>query len=160
MIKALIYSLNGRYYERAIQVFMLVVASHFLEHVCQIWQLYVISLPRPECLGLLGSFYPWLVTSEAFHYAHALFMLLGLAVFRISPLGGFWWELALWLAFYHHLEHAILLSQALTGENFCSMRCSLGSFLMPRIELHFVYNLMILIPMIVAFKRQKRDLNP
>lgn len=92
-MKTLIYSLNGRYYERAINIFMLVVASHFLEHTTQMSQLYLLHWDRSHCLGFLGLIYPPLMTSEWLHYLHALFMLLGLAAFRIPPLvvfGGSW----------------------------------------------------------------------
>jgi hypothetical protein len=46
-------------------------------------------------------------------------MLLGLAIFRPSFHGKapLWWDLALGLQFYHHFEHALLLGQAIIGQN-------------------------------------------
>jgi hypothetical protein len=69
------------------QIFMIVVALHFSEHLVQIWQLWVLGWPRPQCMGLLGLAYPWLMRSEWLHYGHALFMLIGFAVFRPSMVG-------------------------------------------------------------------------
>jgi hypothetical protein len=45
---------------------MIVVALHFSEHLVQIWQLWVLGWPRPQCMGLLGLAYPWLMRSEWF----------------------------------------------------------------------------------------------
>lgn len=158
LIKRIVYSLNDRYYQPAIQAFMLIVGFHFLEHIVQLTQLYLLGWPRSQSMGLLGTVYPWLMMSEWLHYGHALFMMLGLAVFRLSPIAGFWWSLAMWLAFYHHIEHAILLAQFFEGVQM-AQRASLGSFLMPRLELHFFYNLMILLPMLIAFRFQRYSRN-
>jgi hypothetical protein len=53
------------------------------------------------------------------HYGHALFMLIGFAVFRPSMVGKalIWWDIAFVLAFYHHFEHALLLGQRLFNQN-------------------------------------------
>jgi hypothetical protein len=152
-MKSFIYSLHSRYFNLSFAIFKLLLVAHFVEHISQMVELYAFHWERTKCLGLIGNIYPWLVTSESYHYIFALITMLGIFLFRRSRIGGKWWEIALWLAFYHHIEHIILLSQAISGQNFCTFRCSLGSFLMPRIELHFFYNLIILIPMGIAINK-------
>ena len=93
------------------------------------------------------------MTSEWLHYGHALFMLLGLYLLRMGLYGGFWWDAAMWFAFYHWIEHSLLLGESLYGVPMPS-RWSLGSFLMPRIELHFVYNLIALALMLIAIQQK------
>lgn len=151
MLKKLIYTINDRYYFQALNFFNVIVVIHFLEHVAQMMQLYVLHLSRPQCLGLLGTVYPWLMHQEGLHYAHALFMLVMLYLLRIGFYGGLWWDAAMWFSFYHHLEHAILLSQSFMGVPM-PLRWSLGSFLIPRLELHFIYNLIAIGLMMMAFK--------
>jgi hypothetical protein len=60
--------------------------------------------------------------------------------------------LALGLQFYHHFEHALLLGQAIIGQNLWDspVRTSIGQIWFPRLELHLFYNLMVLIPMMIA----------
>jgi hypothetical protein len=168
-LQFLIHALNGRWHKRAMQVFMIVVLAHLSEHLIQGVQLWVLHWPRPQCMGILGLMYPWLMKTEWLHYGHALFMLLGLAVLRpaiTSGLALFWWNIALAIAFWHHIEHALLLGQALIHDNlydfaspvsiaqliaqFFSGHPFAGQPWLPRIELHLFYNLIVLIPMLVA----------
>ena len=137
------------------KLFMIVVIAHFLEHLFQAYQLWVLRWERPQCLGLLGLYYPWLIHSEWLHYGHALFMLLGLGFFRPLMHSGkayFWWNVAFILGFYHHIEHALLLGQVIFNHNLFDspIPISLGQLLIPRLELHLIYNLMVLIPMLIA----------
>ncbi|WP_013320466.1 hypothetical protein [Gloeothece verrucosa] len=151
---SLIYTLNGRWYKRAMQVFMLVIILHFSEHICQAFQLWVLGWKRPDCMGLLGLWQPWLMKTEWLHYGHALFMLLGLALLRPSMVGNalIWWDIAFGLQFYHHFEHALLLGQAITHQNLFNspVPMSIGQIWFPRLELHLFYNFMVLIPMLIA----------
>lgn len=146
---------NGKYFNRYLLTFNIIVFSHFLEHLAQMIQLYILHWQRSESLGILGLKYPWLVHSEWLHYGHALFMLVGLYLLAFSIVGKAkqWWDWAVYLAFYHHIEHVIILSQAIAGVNLfnsstpTSIVQALG---VPRIELHFIYNLMVLIPMLIS----------
>lgn len=139
------------------KVFIGVVVLHFLEHLTQMYQLYILHWPRPECLGLISLRYPWLMKSEWLHYAFALYMLIGLSYFSYKASKKKLWNVALILQHYHHFEHLLLLSQAFIGIPMIE-RLSLGSSIMPRLELHFCYNLMVLIPMILSidFKNGRR----
>ncbi|MDY6785174.1 MAG: hypothetical protein SW833_21955 [Cyanobacteriota bacterium] len=165
---SLIRFLNGRWHKVAMQLFMLVIFSHLAEHLAQIFQLWVLGWKRPECLGFLGLVYPWIMKSEWLHYGHALFMLLGLALLRpaITGRARVWWNAAFILQFWHHLEHILLLGQVLIRDNLYRFAAPTsiaqvivqqlnhqplaGQPVLPRIELHLFYNLIVLIPMVVA----------
>ena len=74
--------LNGPWHERGLQVFMGIVLAHWAEHLAQAYQVYVLHWPLAQARGVLGLWFPWLVTSEAMHYGYALIMLVGLWILR------------------------------------------------------------------------------
>ena len=74
--------LNTRWHERALQIFMVIVLGHWAEHLVQAYQVWVLDRPRPAARGVLGQFFPWLVTSEWLHYWYAIVMLAGLFLLR------------------------------------------------------------------------------
>ena len=153
-LKNLVYTLNGRWHKRAMQIFMVIIIAHLAEHIFQAYQVYVLGWPRPSALGALGLFYPWLVHSEWLHYGHALFMLLGLALLRPAVVGQarVWWNIAFVLQFWHHFEHALLLGQAIIHENLFGSKVptSVLQLWVPRLELHLFYNTIVFIPMVIA----------
>src|SRR5271167_437866 len=127
--------LNSMWHERALQVFMAIVLAHWAEHLFQAYQIYVMGWPRPQANGLLGLWYPWLIKSETLHYSYALVMLIGL-----------------WIQFWHHIEHFLLIYQATTHHNFWGkpVPCSVLQLIFPRVELHLFYNSIVFIPMVIA----------
>jgi hypothetical protein len=159
----LIKLVNDKHYSKYLFVFNLIVLSHFAEHIAQMIQVYLLHWERKQSLGLLGLWQSWLVHSEYLHYAHALFMLIGLYLLGFSVVGKakVWWQAATALAFYHHIEHFIILSQAISHYNLfnsptpTSIVQAMG---VPRIELHFFYNLMVLVPMLVSLYISKQQL--
>ena len=44
--------------------FMVIVLAHWAEHLAQAFQIYGLGWPVPEARGVLGVFFPWLITSE------------------------------------------------------------------------------------------------
>jgi hypothetical protein len=87
------------------------VLAHWAEHLLQALQIYALGWPVPEARGLLGHFFPWLVTSEALHYAYAFVMLAGFWLLRPGFTGTRdrqWWTIALAIQFFHHFEHFLL----------------------------------------------------
>ncbi len=146
--------LNGRFHKWDVLAFMLVVIAHWLEHLLQAVQIFLLGWPRPESAGALGLVFPWLVKSEMLHYAYALVMLLGLALLRPAFMGRArrWWNLALILQVWHHFEHALLLGQAIAHINLFNAPAptSIVQLLVPRVELHLFYNVVVFIPMLVA----------
>ena len=60
--------------------------------------------------------------------------------------------LAFWIQFFHHIEHAILQTQAIIGHNLMGrpVPTSLVQLWVPRVELHLFYNTIVFIPMVIA----------
>lgn len=132
------------------KVFLAVAVIHLLEHLAQIFQLYILHWSRPQCLGLLGLWQPWLVRSELLHYSLSLYMLIALYAYR-EYFKNKWWSTAYYLQTYHHFEHVLLIS----GLVFWGTPISIGGLWFPRIELHFFYNLMVAVPMAIALLMTK-----
>ena len=117
-------------HELAMRVFMVIVLGHWAEHLLQTVQIYALGWPVPEARGALGLFFPWLIKSEALHYGYALVMLFGLWALRggfTGKVDRFWWTLALSIQFFHHIEHAILQTQAIMGPTCSAGRCPSAS---------------------------------
>ena len=148
--------LNSVWHRRALNLFMFIVLAHWAEHLAQSWQIYVLGWPRPKAGGFLGLIYPWLVSSELMHYGYAIVMLIGLWVLRsgFSGTSRKWWTIALVIQFWHHIEHAVLQYQAITGHYWFGspVPISFVQLLMPKFrpELHLFYNAIVFIPMVIA----------
>lgn len=146
--------LNSVWHERALQAFMLVVLGHWAEHLAQAFQIYALGWPVPESRGVLGLWYPWLVKSEVLHYGYALVMLVGIWTLRTGFVGTsrVWWNTALAIQFWHHIEHALLQGQALMGHNLFNspVPTSIAQLWIPRVELHLIYNSLVFVPMVIG----------
>jgi hypothetical protein len=152
---SLVERLNTSWHEIALRSFMVIVLAHWAEHLAQAFQIYALGWPVPESRGVLGVFFPWLIKSEALHYGYAIVMLFGLFLFRpgfTETVERRWWTIALAIQFFHHIEHALLQTQAILGQNFFGrpVPTSLVQLWVPRVELHLFYNTIVFIPMIVA----------
>jgi hypothetical protein len=146
--------LNSQWHERALQIFMLVVLAHWGEHLAQATQIFIMGWPRPKANGILGLWYPWLISSEVMHYAYALIMLIGIWVLRAGFTGTArkWWTVALVIQFWHHIEHLLLITQATMHHNFWHkpVPVSVLQLVFPRVELHLFYNTIVFIPMVIG----------
>ena len=147
--------LNTEWHERALQGFMVIVLAHWAEHLLQAIQIYALGWPVPQARGILGYFFPYLVTSEILHYGYALVMLTALWMLRPGFTGVSdrkWWTIALSIQFFHHIEHFLLQGQYLLGHNLFGrpVPTSLVQLWVPRVELHLFYNTIVFIPMMVA----------
>jgi hypothetical protein len=147
-------ALNVRGHKLALYAFTFIVVVHWAEHITQAVQIWVLGWPRPAARGALGLAFPWLITSEWLHYGFALVMLVGLITLRHGFVGRArtWWNVALWLQVWHHLEHLLLLIQASTHSYLLGQKqpTSLLQFIVPRVELHLFYNTLVTIPMVIA----------
>ena len=147
--------LNSEKHEIALRSFMVIVLAHWAEHFLQTFQIYVLGWPVPQARGALGLLFPWLVSSEVMHYGYALVMLVALWLLRSGFTGKLerrWWTVALAIQFFHHIEHALLQTQALTGTYLFGrpVPTSIAQLWVPRVELHLFYNTIVFVPMIVA----------
>ncbi len=149
-----IRSLNHNRHRLALGGFLVITLAHWAEHLVQAYQVWVLNWARPEARGVLGQFYPWLVTSEWMHYGYALVMLACLVLLRPGFVGRArtWWTVALVIQFWHHIEHFLLLLQAQLHHNFfgAAVPTSVLQLVYPRVELHLFYNSIVFLPMIVA----------
>jgi hypothetical protein len=147
-------TLNGRSHRAALNVFLVVVLAHWAEHLVQAFQIWGLGWPRPQARGLLGLPFPWLVTSEWLHYGYAVVMLIGFWLLRHGFHGRSrtWWNVALGIQIWHHFEHLLLLTQALTHHNLFGrpVPTSLAQLIFPRVELHLFYNAIVFVPMVYA----------
>jgi hypothetical protein len=145
---------TGRHHRLALNLFMLVVLAHWTEHIAQAIQIWGLGWPLPRAKGVLGLWFPWLISSEWLHYGYALVMLAGLWLLRGAFVGRArtWWTVALVIQFWHHIEHLLLLLQAQTGHMLFgrAVPTSILQLVLPRVELHLFYNTIVFIPMVIA----------
>ncbi|GIF08498.1 hypothetical protein [Actinoplanes siamensis] len=146
--------LNGSWHRNALRIFLFVTIAHWAEHLVQAYQIWVLGWPRPQARGILGQFYPWLVTSEWLHYGYAIVMLVFLAVLRRGFTGRAltWWTVALAIQFWHHIEHLLLLIQSQSHSYLfgSAVPTSILQLVLPRVELHLFYNSIVFVPMVIA----------
>jgi hypothetical protein len=152
--QGLIEKLNGPWHERALWVYLGIVILHWVEHLFQAAQIWILGMPRPEALGALGYVFPWLVKSEVMHFTYAVVMLAGLFLLRPGFRGTAkrWWTASLVIQSWHLVEHTTLQLQALAGQNLFGspVPTSFLQVFVPRPELHLLYNLIVFVPMVVA----------
>lgn len=162
----LLSSINSVWHYKALVFYLIVVASHWMEHGVQAIQIYVLGRPPAEALGLLGSSFPALISSEALHYGYAMFMIAGLALLLPGFTGSAkkWWRAALLIQVWHFFEHLLLLGQAVAGANLLDKPkpVSIIQLIIPRVELHLLYNMLVLVPLLIAialhwFPRTKEE---
>jgi hypothetical protein len=147
--------LNGTYHEISLKIFAVIVLAHWAEHLTQAVQIYGLGRTPPQARGVLGQFFPWLIKSESLHYAYAIVMLIGLFALRSGFSGKkerMWWTIALVIQFWHHIEHFLLLAQAVVGANMFGrpVPTSILQLVAPRVELHLFYNTIVFIPMAIG----------
>lgn len=156
----LLTSLNTRSHKASLWVFMVIIVAHWAEHVVQAVQIWALGWPVPEARGVLGMPFPWLIESEWLHYGYAVVMLVGLMILRRGFTGRSktWWTVALGIQAWHHVEHLLLLIQAVTGSYLAGkgVPTSLVQLLVPRVELHLFYNTIVTAPMVVAMYLHQR----
>jgi hypothetical protein len=152
--RGLIKDLNGRYHRNALRAFLVVVLAHWAEHIAQAYQIWVLHRPVKQSRGVLGQFFPWLISSEWLHYGYAVVMLTFLFLLRPGFVGRArtWWNIALAIQFWHHIEHLLLLVQAQTSTYFFHRKVptSVLQVWYPRVQIHLFYNTIVFIPMAIA----------
>jgi hypothetical protein len=146
--------LNRQWHAPALWIYMLIIVAHWLEHVLQIYQIYGLGWHPDKAGGILGVIYPSLVESETLHFVYDFIQWAGILVL----LPGFrgrartWWIVAMVAQTWHYIEHVLLMGQYLSGYYLfgAAKQISILQLWFPRAELHFSYNLMVFIPMVIA----------
>jgi len=148
--------LNSEWHKRSLQLFTVIVLAHWAEHLVQAVQIYVLGWPRPQAGGVLGLWFPFLVSSEILHYGYAIVMLIGIWMLRkgFTGLSRKWWTVALVIQFWHHIEHLLLQMQVLFHHNLLGSPVPLSFLQMVfpknRVEIHLFYNAIVFIPMMIG----------
>ena len=146
--------LNGSWHKQALWVFMLIVFAHWAEHVAQIYQIYMLGWTPKQAGGALGLILPQLVESEILHTGYNLLLWGGIFLLRggFSGAGAFWWRLAILAQSIHLAEHLLLQVQYSTGYYLfgAAHQISIGQLWLPRPELHFLYNLIVFVPLMLG----------
>lgn len=150
----LMQRLNGQLHAPALWVFMLIIVAHWLEHVLQIYQIYALGWAPATAGGILGVMYPRLIESESLHFFYDFVQWAGIVILRSGFHGRArtLWTMAMVVQTWHYIEHVLLMGQFLTGHYLFDAphQISILQLWFPRAELHFIYNLLVFIPMVIA----------
>ncbi len=130
-------------------------AGHVLEHVAQIVQLHVLGLPAREARGIVGA-----LDLEWVHFAWSLWILAAVVPLLRRFSRARWLALAAELAIWHAFEHVAITSVYVatgvvgTPGLLAAGGAIAGGLPIPRADLHFVYNAMITIALLLAFRAE------
>jgi hypothetical protein len=146
--------INGALHERVLWLYMVIVLGHWLEHLTQIYQVYVWGWLPKEAGGVLGLWFPSLAETEVLHFTYNLFLWGGILLLRPGFTGRArtWWHGALAVQSWHFFEHLLLQLQWATGIYLfgATQQTSIGQLWFPRVELHFAYNLIVFVPLVIG----------
>jgi hypothetical protein len=146
--------LTGPLHQRALWLFMVIVLGHWLEHLTQVYQIYVLGWLPKTAGGVLGLWFPWLSSSEVLHFTYNLLLWGGILLLQPGFQGAArqWWNVALLAQSWHFFEHILLQVQWLTGVYLfgAAKQTSIGELWFPRPELHFLYNLVVFVPLVLG----------
>lgn len=141
-------------HRQALLVYLALVGLHFSEHLAQLVQVYAFGVSPRMAGGLLGAWFPGLASTELLHTAYNSLQLTGLILLWPGFRGRArrWWTLALVFQGWHFAEHALLQAQYVTGRFLfgAPMQTSLLETLIPRMELHLIYNAVVLVPTVLG----------
>jgi hypothetical protein len=122
------FKLNTIWHRPALLLFTLIVLEYWCEQFVRLFQVHVLLRPIDQSLGMLGTFWPWLVQSELSHYLVAVSMLIGLWLLRKGFTGRarVWWMLALGIQFWVHIKSALIEYQIIAGHDFLDAPVPIG----------------------------------
>jgi hypothetical protein len=150
---------NYRRHHWLVLFYVLVVSQsgHFLEHVAQMVQLHTLHLTGTAARGVFGA-----LDIEWVHFLWNLWVLVAAAVLLVRFRDNPWlWFTALFAA-WHGLEHTYILWVYLTTgvigtPGWLSLGGAVrGGLPLQRADLHFIYNLIETVPLLIAFVWQLR----
>jgi hypothetical protein len=99
--------------------------GHVVEHVIQVFQVFVFGVPEQDALGLLGYVLQFNGTEEWLHLGYNSFYLIALyalilPLWRITaavvPTWAFWFFiLGVWIESWHIVEHGVIISHVIAN---------------------------------------------
>jgi hypothetical protein len=152
-----------RAYQWLALFYVLVVTQtgHFLEHVAQMIQIHLLALTGPDARGIFGTF-----DIESVHFVWNTWVLVAVAVLLFRYPRNKWLWLAAIFSTWHAIEHAyifsVYLSTGLSGTPglLAQGGALFGGLPLTRPDLHFFYNLIETVPLILAFLAQVQLARP
>jgi hypothetical protein len=147
-----------RHYQWLALFYLLVLsqAGHVVEHLAQMVQLHVLDLGPGHTHGIFGA-----LDIEWVHFIWNTWILVAVVLlvrrFRRNP----WLWATLLAAGWHEAEHVVILTRYLaTGQQgtpgLLATGGAIGGGLLPRPDLHFLYNLVETVPLVAGFVYQLR----
>ena len=130
-------------------------SGHFVEHVSQMVQIHVLGLQGAAARGIFGS-----LDIEWVHFVWNTWVLIVVLVLLRRYGGNGWVRLSVLLTGWHELEHVYILSVYLqTGISGTPGPLSSGGLIggglpVSRPDLHFLYNLVETVPLVLGFLYQ------
>ncbi len=136
-------------------VLVITQGGHFLEHVAQMIQIHVLGLRGAAAQGVFGA-----LNIEWVHFVWNTWVIVAVLVLlrRFAP--NPWLRVTAILAGWHEIEHAFIMSVYLsTGKSGTPGLLARGGLVdgglpLTRADLHFFYNLIETVPLVVAFVYQ------
>jgi hypothetical protein len=136
--------------------------GHVVEHVIQLFQVFVFGVPEQDALGLLGYVLQFNGTEEWLHLGYNLFYLLALyamilPLWRVTPAvvptWAFWFFIvaSVWIETWHGVEHGVIISNVIAnGSCPCPGIGDVALGLSDTI-LHFFYNVLAYVGVVCAY---------
>lgn len=153
--------LSGAWHTRALSLYLLIVFGHWVEHIVQGYQVFILDWARSDAGGLIGLWFPWLAQSEVLHFVYNLLLFAGLVILWPGFRGRarIFWTITLAIQGWHFFEHLLLQAQWMTGFYLfgASIQTSILQPWVPRVELHLIYNTLVFLPMLPALYFDIRD---
>jgi len=146
--------INSIKHYQALMVYVAIVVAHWIEHLVQAIQVFVLQMPRPEAGGFLGYLFPNVNKNEILHWTYAVVMFVGLLMLHkgFAARSRRWWNVAIGIMTWHFFEHSFLLFQYWSGWHFTGTPAptSVIQTIFPRVELHLIYNMAVMVPVLMA----------
>ena len=146
--------INGPWHGRALLILFAPILFHMFEHTTQAVQVYVLNVQREDALGLLGVWMADLIRGEAVHFSFALYTLASILLVGGAGVGlaRSFGLMAVAVQSWHLFEHSLLIYQRTVDSFFfgASEPTSLMQLLVPRVELHFIYNSAVFAAIVIA----------
>lgn len=150
----LLRRLNTCWHRPALWVLFFITIAHWVEHLVQAGQIWLMGWDRPDSRGVLGQWIPFLAEEEWLHFGYAVVMLAGIALLWPGMTGRarVFWTIALVIQTWHFVEHGLLFVQSLTAAPLFGQatQTSVIQLIVPRVELHLFYNLVVFVPMLIG----------
>lgn len=137
------------------EVVLISQLGHFVEHLVQIYQIHVLGLTGPAARGIFGQ-----LDIEWVHFGFNTYLLIAFLLLALKFRRNPWLWVSVVVAVVHEIEHLYIMTNFLrTGTPGLPGLLARGGVIhipLSRADVHFLYNLVESIPMMLAFVWQLR----